>query len=250
MTDFTNVTTSSIPVANLSPNYINGFVLDYATTTALTVEAGQCKDSTNVWDIVLSANATLSGAVNGVNGLDTGTLGASTLYAVYAIADSTKYHATATLLSTSATAPYLPFGYDIFRRIGWARTDGSSHFLKFYETPSRKYTWDAPISVLSGGTSSTYAAIDLSAAIPPINKCSIDLQVSYTPAVAANTAVIRPSGSASTTSLVISGVVAAKVQDMYAQSLALLISSVPKIDYVVTSSDSLSLSVISFMDQV
>lgn len=244
--------TNSVPVANLGLSYVNGLELSWASTTTLTVAAGQCRDSSNVFDLVLGASTVLNGAVVGsVNGLDTGALANSTLYYVFVIADSTKYRPTGLLLSASETAPTMPAGYDILRRIGYARTDGSARILKFYQCGNagmRKYVLDVPLSVLSGGSSATFAAVDLSTAIPAIRNCLVGLQVSYTPAIAANAATIRPSGSASTAAVDISGVVAAKAQLMQVEAMSLLISGVPKVDYKVTASDALSLSVISFVD--
>jgi hypothetical protein len=247
------MTTNSIPALNLPSSYINGMQLAWASTTTLTVKNGQCRDSQNVFDIVVStASTTINGAANGLNGLDTGSLATSTLYYVFAIAASTAYQASGFIISASAT-PVLPSGYDIYRRIGYARTDGSSHFLMFYQSGiggSRKYILDAPISVLSGGSSATFVALDLSGAIPPIDKCLVGLQASFTPNAAGDIATIRPSGSSSTTSLIISGVVAAKAQQLSVESMALLISGVPKIDYEVTASGALTLLVASFVDSL
>lgn len=245
---------NSVPVVNLPFSYINGLQLSYTSATTVTVAAGQCRDSSNQFDITLGASTVIDAGVNGVNGLDTGSLANSTLYYVYIISDSRSFNTPKLLLSTSATAPYVPAGYDILRRIGSVRTDGSAHFLKFYQSGSasqRKYTWDAPISVLSGGNSTTFAAVDLSGAVPALANCRVGIISSFTPATAANAATIRPSGSAATTGVTITGVVAAKAQGAQEEVLALLISGVPKIDYIVAAAgDALSLSVISFIESL
>lgn len=66
---------------------------------------------------------------NGVNGLDTGTLAASTWYYVYVIYNGTT---TAGLFSLSSTSPTLPSGYTYFARVGAVRTDssGSKYLLQ------------------------------------------------------------------------------------------------------------------------
>ena len=61
---------------------------------------------------------------NGVNGLDTGTLAASTWYYVYVIYNGTT---TAGLFSLSSTSPTLPSGYTYFARVGAVRTDSSGY---------------------------------------------------------------------------------------------------------------------------
>jgi hypothetical protein len=238
----------SQPIVNAPLMYINGLKLSYATATTLTVGIGQCRDSTNTFDMVIASPKTIDAAVNGINGLDTGTFAASTKYHVFVIADSHGYNATGTILSLSLTAPELPFGYDLIRYIGDAISDGSTHFLPFYQYglgTERTVFYDSMISVLSGGSSATYAAIDLSGAVP-IAATEVILHASFTPNAAADIASIRPTGSSATTVMTISGVVAAKAQQMQLCVPSLISSAVPKIDYLVTASGALSLSVVGY----
>lgn len=72
--------------------------------------------------VALSINAAAAGA----NGLDTGSLAASTWYAVWVIYNPTT-PAVAGLLSLSATTPTLPTGYTHKARVGWIRTDGTAN---------------------------------------------------------------------------------------------------------------------------
>lgn len=245
------------PIVNLPFLYVNNATIAYGSNTTLTVAAGQVRDSTDTQDLTLSSSTTINAAVNGINGLDTGALGNNKCYAVFIIADPTGVQVTGTILSLSATAPLLPFGYGLFRRIGWVFTDGSSHFLKFYQigsggSSSRTYYYDSPVSVLSGGSSATFAAVSLVNAVPLINGVAVFLNASYTPAVAGNTTSIRPTGSsaaANASPVILSGVVVSKAQDFAAiKTVALVSSSLPSIDYVVQSSDALSLSVAGFED--
>lgn len=80
-------------------------------------------------DIVIDINA--SGAAPVAGGLDTGpaTETADTFYFVYLIEDSTGTNPTDGILSLSSSAPALPTGYDLFRRVGSGRNDGSSDFI-------------------------------------------------------------------------------------------------------------------------
>lgn len=142
--------TPNIPVVNKGLMYVTGLQVAQGTINVanvssnfLLISAGQARDSTDTNDITLPATLTTAQALaNGnpnnvpidanapfytlnplisgrVNALDTGALAAAvTLYAVYAISDSTSYRQPGTLLSLSFSNPVLPFGYDGFRRIG------------------------------------------------------------------------------------------------------------------------------------
>ena len=163
--------TPNIPVVNLGNLYLQQMGLSYIGNTSITVAAGQARDTTNTNDIVLSSSVVLSAAVSGVvNGLDTGSLAASSIYYVFAIGDSTGYSPTGALLSLSSSAPSLPYQYDMVRRIGAVRTDGSSHILDFTQRGSglsRDYWYAAAIaSSVTAGNATSMTGVDLSAIIP------------------------------------------------------------------------------------
>lgn len=152
--------------------YINGGHCQWLTNTTLSVGPGQMRDSTNMDDINLTATATINAAVNGVNGLDVGALAASSLYAIYVIAsskagDSTSdfYIAPAALLSLNFTSPVLPFGYDMFRRVGSVRTSAGSVLLDFTQrgtAGARDTYYGANIaSPLAAGNATVMTAINL-----------------------------------------------------------------------------------------
>lgn len=157
------------PMVNAGNLYVYGLDVSWVSTTALSIAAGAARDNSNINDIILPSAASISSAVNGVGGLDTGTIAASTFYSVYVIGSSlsanpetniatqvstiggTTLNGTvltqttvatpastvdnnfqpAGLISLSATQPVLPEGYDMFRRVGYVLTDGASHFLAF-----------------------------------------------------------------------------------------------------------------------
>jgi hypothetical protein len=233
------------------PNTAYGLNIAWASNTTFTVSTGVIRDSLNIREITISSAKTINAAYTGLDGLDTGALAASKQYAVFVIGDSSGAKASGCLISLSATLPTLPTGYDVFRRIGWIFTDGSSHFLLAYQTGAglvREYQYDAAASVLSGGTSATFAAVDLSAFVPAASIIPVTLNASFTPNAAGDTCALRPTGSSDATGLILSGPTAAKVSAYIVRTFAKLSSSVAKVDYLVTASGALTLKVIGFTD--
>lgn len=235
--------------ANNLPNlYINDLALSWASTTTLTVGAGQARDSENNIDIELDATTTLNGAVNGANGLDTGSLANATWYAIHLISSSLNRAMPALLASTSATAPLMPTGYDSFRRISWALTDGSAHFLKYYvygNSNSRKYVWDAVITELSAGAATSFTDVDLASSVPPTARLAT-LNWKIVPATAGNIAKLRVNGSSSTTNIQLTGSVAAQPNVGFVEMNT---DSSQIIEYLVgNASDALTLLTAGFED--
>jgi hypothetical protein len=253
--------------------YIQGLQLSPASTTLLAVAPGAARDSNNTLDMVVGLQnyagldlpalqfqnyqpgLLINSAVNGANGLDTGTIAASTDYAVYLIGDSRLYNPTAAVLSlTSNIGPLMPSGYDSFRLIGFIETDGSSHFVYATHKPQNiagllTYYNSPAISVLSGGTATSFTAIDLTtnSAIPTttLRNVIVSLLVVFTPAAANDYVQFRPTGSSATGNLpTIVGAAAGIAQTQYIQVIAGVGSSKPEIDYLVSSgSDAVSVSV-------
>jgi len=92
------------------------------TADELVVENYTGKDYLTLRNVSLTINSAGSGA----NGLDTGTLAASSWYSIWVIYNPmTKM--TAGLLSLSSTAPTLPSGYTYKARAGWVRTDATAN---------------------------------------------------------------------------------------------------------------------------
>lgn len=269
--------TQNDAIYGLTSYYIYGLYLSAATPTAATqivISEGAARDNSNNLDMVVGASnyfgivnpavqfagfqpgLLVNSAVNGVNGLDTGTIAASTQYAVYLIGDSRNYNNTAAILSlTSNAAPMLPAGYDSYRLIGFWQTDGSSHFVYATHKPQNistgflKYYNSPAVSVLSGGNATTFTAIDLTtnSAIPTttLPNVMVTFLVQFTPAAVGDVVQFRPTGSSATANLVtITGVAAGIAQTQYIHVTAGVGSSKPEIDYLVTSaSDAVSVSV-------
>lgn len=249
------------PVYNLPFLYVNGLTASVASTTTLSVASGQCRDSSDSIDIVIggtpfsgpstTAPVTLNAATNGANGLDTGSLAASSVYAIYAIGDSRYYEAPAVLLSlASNSAPLMPFGYDSNRLIGYAFTDGSSHFLAGYvsgNNNTRLFTYDAPrATAITAGNATSYTAIDLSALVPPVDNTPVTIFSALTPASAGNGVFLQ--GFDSTGDAVVNrGQVTAVVLNSYNTVLAQLDTAAPKIKYKVSNgSDAVAINVCGF----
>ena len=255
--------------------YITGLQISAASTTVVAVAPGAARDSTNSIDMVVGLQnyfgidnpaaqfqnyqpgLLINSAVNGANGLDYGTIAASTQYAIYLIGDSRNYNNTAAVLSLiSNQAPTLPQGYDSYRLIGfWATTSGSvftyanqkpqniAGLLTYYNVPA--------VSVLSGGNATTFTAIDLTtnSAVhtTTLPNVIVTLLVTFTPAAAGDVVEFRPTGSSGGNIPIIVGVSAGIAQSQYIQMIAGIGSSKPEIDYLVTSSsDAVSVSVIEW----
>ena len=198
----------------------------------------------------MASAVTINGAVVGANGIDTGSLGATKMYAVYLIGDSTSYQDPAAILSLSASSPQLPQGYDIYRRIGWAVTNSSSQFPVFYQhgkDSNRVYLYDVGIAELSGGSSATFANIDCSSSVPVIaTEALCDLL--YTPDGATDVAEFRPGGSSASNGMVRIGTGVVAAQRVQAWLPIEVESSLPVVEYKVTSGDTLTVNVIGYKD--
>lgn len=193
-----------VPIVNLGMLYANGCEISVATATTLTVQPGQLRDSTNTVDIVVNSTLGVDSSISGAFGVDTGTIAASTFYAVYIVSDTTNQNPPATLLSLSSITPTMPavngVTYSAYRLIGYVKTDGSSNFLaaRIMGNGNMRYNdWDVPINVLTGGTATTFTAVSLAAGIPSgiglaaiendyLSSVRFQSVLSFTPAAAGN----------------------------------------------------------------
>ena len=167
------MTSPQSPILNSGLLYVNGLQMTRASATTISVASGAARDSSDVNDIILTAAIVLNGSAVGANGMDSDVLANSTMYALYVIGNSSGYKDSAVLASlASNSAPTIPFGYDMYRRIGWFLTDGSAEILPFLQYGSdetRMYYYDEGIQELSNAESITRAEVDLSASVPPIS---------------------------------------------------------------------------------
>ncbi|WP_428412011.1 hypothetical protein [Pararhizobium sp.] len=241
---------------SMPKNGIDGLEHQWASVTQVNVFAGKCRDSTDTFDIVLSGTQALQITASGANGLDTGVEAADTWYAIHVIADTSGVNATATLLSTSPTAPTLPSGYDVFRRIGWVRNNTALDFLNYLIVKThgrdRFVHWaedGSTLVVLAAGTATTPTAVDCSDYVPPTSHWA-KFSVLYNTNAAPNTATFRPTGSGISASgwVVAPGVVTTNKM-IVAQDLEM--NSAQNLDYALTSaSDALDLFVLGYEDNL
>jgi hypothetical protein len=244
------------PIVNARIAYVNGLQLSWLTTTTFSMAAGAASNSNDINDITLSAPVTNLITSVGPNGVDIAAAVASSFYAVYVIGDSTEYQPTASLISLNQTTPALPFGYDMYRRVGFILTDGAAHVLKFwqYGNGSLKDMWyDTPIATPAITTSATYVTQSLAAGVPPI-VCETFLQYVYGANSAGNVFEIGPYGSIPTVAMIT--VSSPVVLGTATQSGQLLVPSAlnagaPTVEHKESSSsDTLALSVSGYRDNL
>jgi len=145
---------------------IGGLTLSRDTDTDhdVNVTAGEARDSTNAFDIVLASEITkqidaawaVGDDAGGLDGSESvgGTPDSSTWYFVHLIRRNDT-GVVDVLFSESATAPTLPTDYDVFRRIGAVLTDGSANVIDFTQTGD-EFTWKVQVqdqSATNPGTS-------------------------------------------------------------------------------------------------
>lgn len=208
-------TLNAVPVVNLRVPYITGLFVSYATGTTLTVSAGQCSDSGNVFDMVLPNAITINAALNGLNGLDTGSLAANKIYSIFLVSDPVTGLATGAVLSLSTTTPFMPFvngvTYSVYKRIGWVYTDsGAAFFLRQLVSGSnldRMYMIDStPLALNFSGTMPTSAGtantVDLTGFIPSLGiATNLWLFVAWGSNTSGDALYIFPTGFGGTTAI-------------------------------------------------
>lgn len=224
-----------VPVANAPYLDIDNLQVSWSSNTVLNVAAGRARSDDNINDILLTDGAIINTAVVGANGIDTGVLQASKHYYVYAISSSYGDEVPATIVSLSATTPYMPGTYDSKRLIAHWRTNGSTQFIKGYVVGNGKYRthfFDDMIKVLNDGTSATLALIDLDTAVPPVQNTSVLIQDEFTPATANDYVTYVPGDSTATVGPRTYGSVATKMNGGQHEVLSRLASSKAQIKYI------------------
>lgn len=183
--------------------YANGLAITNDAVTPdeiVNIGIGNCLDSTGIYQINVDAQIDIDNTVSGINGLDTGAVAASTLYAIHLIADPVTGLATQGILSLSATAPLLPFGYSIFKLVGYIATDATSNFLLGYWTTgnsdARIFFYDAPqATAVTAGAAVTNTAVALTALVPAIDNLPVWINYDMTPSAASRILSLSPFGA-------------------------------------------------------
>lgn len=137
-------------ISTVLRSYLAGLTLSTAGATAVWgLTAGECADSTNVDLIEFPAGYAktttgwAAGSSSSTGSLDTGSIANSTWYHAYVIKNVTS-GAVDALISLSATAPTMPSGFTLFRRVGSMKTNGSAQWTKFIQDGDN-FTWDVPV---------------------------------------------------------------------------------------------------------
>lgn len=248
---------AAVPIVNLGALYINNLQVTRTSNTVLAIAAGQCRDSTNVFDIVSSTALALNSANTGANGIDTGTFAASKMYAVYMIMDPTNTNAVASVLSLSIAGPtVMPSGYSAYRLIGYWGTNGSTQFYigEYVGNGNvRTFYLDAILATpITAGASATFAAVVLTNLVPPQANLEVDFYMDFTANAAADTAAFRPTGSSSTNGeyIMIAPVAGATAHtERKVRLAARTAAGVPGIDYK-ASAGTIAVSVVAFVVQL
>lgn len=248
-------TPSAIPFLNTKYMSIYSLpVINNATTpnTKIDVGTGVCRDSTDTYDMINAASVTINAAANGLNGLDTGTFAASKLYYVHLVSDPVSANTTGAMISLSATAPLMPFGYSAFRVIGFMVSDGSTHFLLCYNSGdqnARRFTFDAPKATsVTAGTSATYAAINLSTYIPAnMDNLPLLVQYDWTANAAADVLALQGGNSTGDQLKAIAPVAGATAHTVgEGVVLSQLVAGVPTINYKVSAAGGVAINILGF----
>lgn len=252
--------TAQTPIVNAGLSYVNGLQLSKTGNKTLGLTAGAARDSQNVNDIILSGifninQLSINGANVGANGCDQAALAISSNYYVFIIGDSTAHNPTAGLLSLSQFTPILPFGYDMFRRIGYIRTDGSANILSFYQsqcTAERTTFYDVAPNVLTAGVATAFTLLSLTGPLPQSSLSGLVwLDISYTPASATNLAQFLPGGSLATNGIVRFGTGVAGAQVGQVCVPYRTIGGTPQILYKVSNAgDSLTVNVAGYSESL
>lgn len=212
------------------------------------------RDSTGASTISFSGELTASLATSGAGGLDTGAEAASTWYAVHVIGSSTGSPAPALMFSTSMLAPTLPAGYDLFRRVAWARNNASSDLLKFTQLGvlRNRFTFYEEESValrfLNAQNATVFTSVDASSLAPPFVRF-VGVRMDYTPQTAGNAAFLRATGSTVTDTFIqLVGVTANKQVAAFSD---VILDAARFLDYKVQNSlDALSLYLGRYSEQL
>lgn len=144
--------------------HLNGLVTSRnagTPNTKIDVSIGAAMDEVAQAGFITSSSViTIDAGTAGANGLDTGSLAASTWYHVHVIGKTDG--TVAGFMSTSLT-PSLPSGYSLRRRIGSVKTDGSSHFLAYTQFGD-EFRWGTASIDLSASVSTPQTVV---LAVPP-----------------------------------------------------------------------------------
>jgi hypothetical protein len=248
-----------IPIINEPFLYIVGLGLSNDATTPnniMDIAVGQCRDSTDTFDINLGSPIKINITNKAAGGLDKGSVAANSLYAIVLISDPVSGNPTTAMFTLTPSAPQMPFGYSAWRVIGYAATDASSHILLGQWTAGgtghRLFAYDIPQATsVTAGSSTTLAPVDLVTLVPSgIAELPVNLYFALTPGSIGNSFLVQgfnrsASGFATKVAGMVSGTQTLGVVQVIAEINAA--NGHPEINYLLTSNtDRIALSVAGY----
>jgi len=250
---------------------IDGILISNNATTPNTeidVTAGMCRDSTNTFDLNLGnyegaidsqdadVTTTIDATVNGLNGLDTGSLAASSMYYIYVIANPLGSDPVGLILSLTgpATGPRMPSNYCRYRLVGAIPTDGSSHFVLFDWSGTKNYRtckYRTPIATsITAGNATSYTNINLVTQVPKIDNLPVYIDSAFTPGAASRTLSLAPPASTGYERLItgqVSSVPVTNTDPITSRLATISAAIVPSVAYkVANSGDAAAINVAGF----
>lgn len=183
--------------SRFNPLHIDGLGVEWVSATQLRVLTGSCRDSTDAVNIVLTSSDTADITVAGDR--DFVPAGNQWVY-VHVITDSLGTNSPRAFLSTSATAPVLPAGWDKFRRVGVVRSLVILTIQRFNQTggpTSRRFAYDverATVQALAAGNAIVFTPVSLAAFVPPTSR-RCELVCTFDTTAPADLLRLRPTGS-------------------------------------------------------
>lgn len=173
-----SITTGTGGQLAMPRGYIDGLTLTNNVSDAnndIDFGAGVARDSANTGNLVLTATLTkqldAAWVAGAGGGIDTGSKAVSTWYHCYVISNGATTDA---LFSTSATAPTMPAGYTMKRRVGVVRTNSSGNIIAFWQKKD-EFWWTSPLVNTVDATTTTLSSssVTYTMGFCPPNVCGI-----------------------------------------------------------------------------
>lgn len=155
------MSTQFYQVAPRARSEIQGMNVSKVSDTSIQISTGHFMTTDYKIDLSLDTALIVHTNTRGVNGLDTGTIQASTfdgggvltsgkLYEVYVIYSMSAGKVAAGILHLhDGNPPVMPEGYDVYRLVGWFMTDASANVPIMYQNGDDVWI-DDPVKVADG----------------------------------------------------------------------------------------------------
>ena len=260
-----NQSSKAFPYSSFIPFYFNGLGISNDATTPnslLDIAPGSCLDSTGTFQLTLPSAVVINSAANGLNGLDTGTIGDSKVYAVYLVCDPVTSNQPGCMISLAygsktPSQPLLPFGYSAYALIGFVTTDSSGNFLLGYwsdnDSARRLFVYDAlQATAVTAGTSTSYANVDLTKFVPLVNNLSVSVYTNWNANAAADTLSLQAGNATGAQQIVIAPVAGSTahtttISNINAQTVVLSTIPSPVINYKLSAAGAVAVDVAGYV---